>query len=58
MIQPAGSYLSSSDQRVHIGLGKEKIESVTVRWPDRTAQTWTDIEPGRYYTVREGRRPE
>lgn len=56
--QPSGSYLSSSDSRVHFGLGTDKIASVTIRWPDRTAQTWTGLEPNRYYTVCQGSRPE
>src|SRR5205085_2460950 len=35
-----GSYLSSSDRRVHIGLGSaDRAESVTVRWPDGRTET-------------------
>ena len=55
--QPAGSYLSSSDPRVHFGLGNEKLESVTVRWPDGRAQTWMNLPTGRYYTIVEGQEP-
>lgn len=55
---PGGSYLSSSDPRVHFGLGTSKIESITVWWPDGIAQSWTDIKQGRYLTVKEGESPE
>jgi hypothetical protein len=56
--QPGGSYLSSSDPRVHFGLGTTKLESVTIRWSDGMVDTWTDLVPGRYYTAREGTHPE
>jgi hypothetical protein len=55
---PGGSYLSSSDPRVHVGLGAEAIGSVTVLWPDGKSQTWTDLLSDRYYTLREGERPQ
>jgi len=36
-----GSYMSSSDKRLHFGLGSAaEIESVTVRWPDGTTEKW------------------
>ena len=55
--QPGGSYLSSSDPRVHVGLGPDTIQSVTVLWPDGKSQTWTDLQSDRYYTVQEGEHP-
>ena len=55
---PGGSYLSSSDARVHVGLGEGTIKSVTVLWPDGKSQTWTDLQSDRYYTVKEGEHPQ
>jgi len=43
-VTTAGSYLSSSDKRVHFGLGKEQIvESVEIRWPSGIVQTLRNI---------------
>jgi hypothetical protein len=51
-----GSYLSSSDPRVHFGLGtEEKIESLTVRWPSGRTETFDATTIDRYLTVEEGK---
>ncbi len=43
-VTTAGSYLSSTDKRVHFGLGKEKsVESIEIRWPSGIVQTLKDI---------------
>lgn len=43
-VTTASSYLSSSDKRVHIGLGKEKsAESIEIRWPSGIVQTLQNI---------------
>jgi hypothetical protein len=43
-VTTAGSYLSSSDKRVHFGLGKEPIvESLEIRWPSGIVQTLRNI---------------
>jgi hypothetical protein len=43
-VTTAGSYLSSSDKRVHFGLGKEQtVESVEIRWPSGIVQTLRNI---------------
>jgi hypothetical protein len=43
-VTTAGSYLSSSDKRVHFGLGKEQtVESVEIRWPSGIVQTLQNI---------------
>lgn len=55
---PGGSYLSSSDPRLHFGLTGTSLEGVTIWWPDGSSQSWTDIAPGRYYTVHQGQHPE
>jgi hypothetical protein len=39
-VSTAGSYLSSSDKRVHFGLGGEKtVQSIEIRWPSGIVQT-------------------
>ena len=39
-VSTAGSYLSSSDKRVHFGLGGEKtVQSIEIRWPSGMVQT-------------------
>jgi enediyne biosynthesis protein E4 len=43
-VTTAGSYLSSSDKRVHFGLGKEKsVASIEIRWPSGIVQTLSNI---------------
>ena len=49
-----GSYLSSSDARVHVGLGKQRIKSVLVRWPDGLKEMWKALKEDRYVTLVEG----
>ena len=40
---PAGSYLSSSDSRVHFGLGMGvRVRSVEIRWPSGSVQKLSD----------------
>jgi enediyne biosynthesis protein E4 len=39
-VSTAGSYLSSSDKRVHFGLGAETVvQSIQIRWPSGITQT-------------------
>ncbi|MBS0263208.1 MAG: CRTAC1 family protein [Planctomycetes bacterium] len=43
-LSPASSYLSSSDPRIHWGLGDTTtLETLTIRWPDGTEQTLNGI---------------
>lgn len=58
--QTAGSYLSASDARVHIGLGDAALESVTVRWPDGVTETWKgdEVPVGRYCRLVRGQKPQ
>lgn len=50
-----GSYLSSSDPRVHFGLGKTaRIEKLTVKWPSGRTDTFRDVPVDRYIHLREG----
>lgn len=55
-----GSYGSSNDPRVLVGLGEKlgiggvEVTRVDVRWPDGTEERFSDVEPGRYQTLRQG----
>src|SRR6202045_1703673 len=51
-----GSFETSSDQRVHFGLGSAtKIDKIEIHWPSGTRQTVTDPGIDRMVTVREGK---
>lgn len=44
-VQPAGSYLTSNDPRVHFGLGDEpQARNVTVRWPGGALEMFGDFK--------------
>jgi enediyne biosynthesis protein E4 len=44
-VSTAGSYLSSSDKRVHFGLGKETAaQRVEIRWPSGIRQSLKDVK--------------
>ena len=56
-VKAGDSYLSSSDPRVHFGLGTAReIRSLTIRWPSGIVQTLRDLMPGRYHTIEEPER--
>jgi hypothetical protein len=47
-------FMSSSDRRVHFGLGTEtKIQSVEIQWPGGAAQRLTDVLADRFLKVEE-----
>jgi hypothetical protein len=53
-VAPASSYLSSSDPRIHWGLGKTlRLETVEVRWPSGTTQTVRDISADQILRIEE-----
>ena len=55
LVQPATSYLSSSDPRVHFGLGAaERVGSIEVTWPDGTRESFAGGGVDRIVTVRKG----
>ena len=57
--QATGSYMSSSDPRVHFGLGKVTgAVKLTVRWPDGKTETWDSVPTGNYLTLRPGSAPK
>ncbi|MBM3980130.1 MAG: CRTAC1 family protein [Planctomycetes bacterium] len=50
-----GSYLSASDPRLLFGLGDAtQVRRVTVKWSWGKTETWTNLEPGAYWELREG----
>jgi len=52
-----GSYLSSHDPRIVLGLAKhEKIDSLEIKWPQPSGQVqrFTDLPINRYITIIEG----
>ena len=54
-VHGAMSYLSSSDPRAHFGLGTvDKVESVTVRWPDGLLERFAVPELDRDVVLRRG----
>ena len=61
-VQPAASYLSSNDPRVHFGLGEaESVVDVTVYWPEGEVEIFGDFSAGQTVSLRQGegvRRPK
>jgi enediyne biosynthesis protein E4 len=53
----AGSYLSSSDKRVHFGLGNAAKASVEVLWPSGTRQKIDNVAADQFLSVVEPERP-
>jgi hypothetical protein len=50
-----GSYASSSDQRVHFGLGSSaKVDKVEIRWPSGKKEELTVQQVDRIFTIVEG----
>jgi hypothetical protein len=50
-----GSYLSACDPRLLFGLGASaQVRRVTVRWSWGESQSWDNLQPDRYYELREG----
>jgi hypothetical protein len=53
-VSTAGSYLSSSDKRVHFGLASESLaQSIEIRWPSGTLQTLKDVHADQILQVDE-----
>ena len=52
-----GSYLSSSDRRVHVGIGGARaIDKISITWPSGHTDTITNVLVDRVMTFREGQR--
>jgi len=55
-VSPASSYLSSSDPRIHFGLGKlTALETVTIRWSSGRVEALRDVPADQIVRVVEGR---
>ena len=53
-IRSGGSYLSQSDLHLHFGLGKARIiDKVEVFWPNGSTQTFTNLQPDRFYSLKQ-----
>ncbi len=53
-VSTAGSYLSSSDKRVHFGLGASKqADKIEIRWPSGIRQTLQNIPADQFLRVLE-----
>jgi len=53
-IRSGGSYLSQSDLHLHFGLGKSRtIDKVEVLWPNGPTQTFTNVQPNHFYTLKQ-----
>jgi hypothetical protein len=51
-VRAGSSYASSSDPRLHFGLGDaEAAERVTIRWPDGHVQSLSGLATGRYHEL-------
>jgi hypothetical protein len=50
-----GSYLSASDGRTHVGLGRSpSVSGVVVQWADGTRERWTSVAADTFTTLRRG----
>jgi hypothetical protein len=57
-VSPASSYLSSSDPRIHFGLGPvTRIDELTIRWPDGSTETHRNLAADHFYRVMRGHPP-
>ncbi len=53
-VTTAGSYASSSDKRVHFGLGQEKLaKEIVLHWPSGTVQTLHNVKADQILKVTE-----
>jgi hypothetical protein len=49
----AGSYLSSSDKRLHFGLGPAETAKIEIAWPSGVAHTMRDVQADQFLEIRE-----
>jgi hypothetical protein len=57
-VRANSSYLSSSDRRVHFGLGAAvRARQVEIRWPSGRTQKVENLAADAYYQIREGENP-
>jgi len=49
----AGSYLSSSDKRLHFGLGSAETADIDIRWPSGIRQSLRGVKSNQFITIEE-----
>ena len=49
----AGSYLSSSDKRLHFGLGSAETADIDIRWPSGIRQSLRGVKSNQFVTIEE-----
>jgi len=53
-VSTASSYLSSSDKRVHFGLGSDSVaQTIEIHWPSGVRQVLKDVRAGQFLPVEE-----
>ena len=51
-VSPASSYLSSSDPRIHWGLGDaQEIEELTIHWPNGKSVVLKNVKADQFLTI-------
>jgi hypothetical protein len=53
----AGSYLCSSDKRLHFGIGAAKTADIEIAWPSGTHQTLSNVAANQFLEIREPEKP-
>jgi len=57
-VTTSGSYQSSSDKRVHFGLGAaDTVNRIEIAWPSGVHQTLKDVKAGQFMTITESASP-
>ena len=55
-VRTGGSYISSSDPRLHFGFEqRKKIDLIEVHWPDGRVETVRDAPINFFITIQEGK---
>lgn len=58
-LMPTRGWLSSSDYRLHFGLGKvDQIDSILVQWPDLTFQTIKSVKSNQHIKISQSALPK
>jgi enediyne biosynthesis protein E4 len=52
-VNTSGSYLSSNDPRILVGLGSASVRQVEIKWPSGTVQIITEPQFDRYHVINE-----
>lgn len=57
-VRGSGSYLSSNDMRIHVGLGESTSANVTIRWPSGVEDWHEAVAAGGFNRAAEGQELE